>query len=103
LLLASIYTTQLTHGFGLQNAPKDKLLIYSVKDGWEPLCKFLGKPVPSWPFPHKNVGGNIFEGLLQNNPVVIRMQREALASTVIVVGLLLCGGYKTIYSLHFSV
>lgn len=22
--------------------------------GWEPLCKFLGKPIPDQPFPHKN-------------------------------------------------
>ena len=26
--------------------PKEKLLIYKIGDGWEPLCKFLGKPVP---------------------------------------------------------
>ena len=23
-------------------------------DGWEPLCKFLDKPVPDTPFPHVN-------------------------------------------------
>lgn len=26
--------------------PKEKLLIYRIGDGWEPLCKFLGKPIP---------------------------------------------------------
>ena len=26
--------------------PKEKLLVYKIGDGWEPLCKFLGKPVP---------------------------------------------------------
>ena len=26
----------------------------SVKDGWEPLCKFLNKPVPDAPFPRAN-------------------------------------------------
>ncbi|PGH34178.1 hypothetical protein GX50_02952 [[Emmonsia] crescens] len=31
--------------------PKDMLLIYNIKDGWNPLCEFLGKPVPSDPFP----------------------------------------------------
>lgn len=25
-------------------------------DGWEPLCEFLGRPVPGVPFPHENVG-----------------------------------------------
>ncbi|KAI3661867.1 hypothetical protein MP638_005908 [Amoeboaphelidium occidentale] len=34
--------------------PKDKLLVFNVKEGWEPLCKFLGKPVPNEPFPRVN-------------------------------------------------
>jgi type II secretory pathway component PulL len=39
--------------------PQDKLLEWKVGDGWEPLCKFLDKPIPSAPFPHVNsvVGG----------------------------------------------
>lgn len=35
----------------------DQLLVFSVKDGWEPLCTFLGIPaedIPSTPFPHVN-------------------------------------------------
>ncbi len=34
--------------------PPEKLLVYSVKDGWEPLCAFLGVPVPDVSFPHLN-------------------------------------------------
>lgn len=34
--------------------PADQLLVYEVKDGWGPLCEFLGKPVPSTPFPRTN-------------------------------------------------
>jgi Sulfotransferase domain len=34
--------------------PANKLLVYSVTEGWEPLCKFLGVPVPPTPFPRKN-------------------------------------------------
>ena len=26
--------------------PKERLLDFDLKDGWEPLCAFLGKPVP---------------------------------------------------------
>ena len=26
--------------------PQEDLLIWNVKDGWEPLCKFMGKPIP---------------------------------------------------------
>jgi len=34
--------------------PKDQLLEYRISDGWEPLCEFLGVPVPDVPFPHRN-------------------------------------------------
>jgi hypothetical protein len=34
--------------------PSDHLLVYQVKDGWEPLCAFLGKAAPSDPFPRTN-------------------------------------------------
>ncbi len=34
--------------------PKGKLHIVEVKDGWEPLCKALGKPIPDVPFPRIN-------------------------------------------------
>lgn len=33
---------------------KERLLEWSVEDGWEPLCKFLGKEVPDEPFPWTN-------------------------------------------------
>ena len=36
-----------------------KLLVYSVKEGWEPLCDFLDVPVPDEPFPRLNQRGNI--------------------------------------------
>jgi hypothetical protein len=32
--------------------PADRLLVFHVADGWEPLCRFLDVPVPSQPFPH---------------------------------------------------
>jgi hypothetical protein len=34
--------------------PKENLLIYRMGQGWEPICEFLGKPVPNIPFPHAN-------------------------------------------------
>lgn len=34
--------------------PADKLLVFEVKEGWAPLCNFLGVPVPDEPFPHVN-------------------------------------------------
>lgn len=34
--------------------PRERLLIYEVRQGWKPLCAFLGVPVPKTPFPHLN-------------------------------------------------
>jgi hypothetical protein len=34
--------------------PADRLLVWSVSDGWEPLCEFLEVPVPDAPFPRVN-------------------------------------------------
>lgn len=35
--------------------PPERLLVYEVTQGWEPLCAFLGVPVPAGiPFPHLN-------------------------------------------------
>jgi len=34
--------------------PSDRLLVYHVREGWGPLCAFLGKPVPDVPFPNVN-------------------------------------------------
>ncbi|WPH01364.1 Hypothetical protein R9X50_00420600 [Acrodontium crateriforme] len=33
---------------------KERILEYRLGDGWEPLCKFLGKPIPAKAFPHVN-------------------------------------------------
>ena len=34
--------------------PPERLLVFSPKEGWEPLCGFLGVPVPNEPFPRIN-------------------------------------------------
>lgn len=34
--------------------PKERLLEFKLEDGWEPLCKFLGKEVPATEFPRLN-------------------------------------------------
>lgn len=34
--------------------PKERLLQFEIRDGWEPLCKFLQKPIPQESFPWLN-------------------------------------------------
>ncbi|MFB2922872.1 sulfotransferase family protein [Aerosakkonema funiforme] len=37
-----------------RTVPPEQLLVYEVKEGWEPLCRFLGVTIPDRPFPHLN-------------------------------------------------
>ena len=37
-----------------ETVPPERLLTFHVKDGWQPLCDFLGLAVPDGPFPHMN-------------------------------------------------
>jgi len=34
--------------------PPERLLVFAPGDGWEPLCAFLGVPVPDEPYPQTN-------------------------------------------------
>ncbi len=34
--------------------PEDRLLVFDVREGWQPLCDFLGTKVPQEPFPNLN-------------------------------------------------
>jgi hypothetical protein len=34
--------------------PPERLLVFEAKDGWQPLCEFLGVPVPDVPYPRVN-------------------------------------------------
>jgi hypothetical protein len=38
----------------IKTIPKDRLLVYEASQGWAPLCRFLGVPVPAAPFPKSN-------------------------------------------------
>ena len=37
-----------------RTVPPERLLVWSVTEGWEPLCEFLEAPVPDMPFPRVN-------------------------------------------------
>ena len=41
--------------------PAKQLLVYEVKDGWEPLCAFLEVPVPAEAFPRTNDRGEFWD------------------------------------------
>lgn len=37
-----------------EHVPSEQLLVFDVCEGWEPLCQFLDRPIPSEAFPHAN-------------------------------------------------
>jgi hypothetical protein len=43
--------------------PADRLLVFDVAEGWEPLCRFLGVAVPAGAFPHHNLRADFWEVL----------------------------------------
>lgn len=43
--------------------PADRLLVHSAKDGWEPLCAFLGVPVPEGDYPRTNSKEEFFQNM----------------------------------------
>lgn len=43
----------------------ERLLTYTIGDGWEPLCRFFGKPVPDTPFPHRNAANAFHASMSQ--------------------------------------
>jgi len=38
----------------IAEVPPERLLVFDVSQGWEPLCHFLGRAVPDEPFPQDN-------------------------------------------------
>ena len=37
-----------------ETVPAERVLFFDVRDGWSPLCEFLGVPIPGQPFPRSN-------------------------------------------------
>ncbi len=66
-----------------RNVSPERLLVYEVKEGWEPLCVFLGVEVPEKPFPHLNESGN-FVGNPRWQRVYTRIRRSLIAAGVLV-------------------
>ena len=66
-------------------APKERLLDFKLKDGWEPLCEFLGKPVPKEPFPHVNDSASNKQGFKELGGMAIKriLRKGAVVSVAV--------------------
>lgn len=69
--------------------PKERLLEWHPKDGWEPLCEFLEKEVPEGEFPKVNQGdfvANLHHKMLIFRFVIVVLKGLRTISPVLVAG-----------------
>jgi hypothetical protein len=69
------------------NVPPERLLVFSVADGWEPLCRFLSVPAPSTPFPNVNDRAQIKQTIAG----IVRGAYTILAGLAALIALVLYG------------
>ena len=64
-----------------RRVPPARLLVFDVREGWEPLCDFLGVEVPDRPFPHLNEAREMRRRLLG----IVALSAVAPALTLVVI------------------
>jgi hypothetical protein len=68
-----------------QAVPAGQLLVYEVREGWEPLCKFLEMPVPEGrPFPHLNVAAE-FQARIKRISMILRMIGFGIPALIVLI------------------
>jgi Sulfotransferase domain len=65
-----------------ETVPSDRLLVWSVGDGWAPLCQFLEVPVPDTPFPHLNDSKEFAERIVDGSLLALQEWRARDAPPV---------------------
>lgn len=75
--------------------PKDRLLEYYVKDGWEPLCKFLHVDHPGIEFPR----GNTTDTLNRRFEAALKLTLKAIVQRLAIVTFFAFAlGYASLFS-----
>lgn len=71
-----------------RHVPPERLLVYDVKEGWAPLCDFLGVEAPDRPFPHLNDTREMRRRLLALVATSAAVPVLAMAAVLAALGLL---------------
>ena len=71
---------QLHHEAVMRTVPPERLLVWSVTDGWEPLCEFLEVPVPDMPFPRVNDSREFVERVIDGALITLTEWRQSSAA-----------------------
>jgi hypothetical protein len=59
-----------------RDIPAERLLVYNVAEGWEPLCRFLEVPVPQAAFPRTNSRDDFWERFALREAEMRRSQKR---------------------------
>ena len=62
------------------NVPAERLLVWSVNEGWGPLCEFLELPVPAEEFPHINDRTEFLNRIIDSSLAALGEWREREAT-----------------------
>ena len=73
--------------------PKEKLLVYNVKQGWKPLCEFLGEDEPDQEFPRENVGGSLSHQIITEQLQEIKVNFLIVLTVLVLLVAVLCLAY----------
>lgn len=76
-----------------EKVPADRRLEYTMGDGWEPLCAFLGKEVPDMPFPRLNDSRSRKKSQQQGQTMVFVNSAKKLAPWVLGAGAIAAAWY----------
>jgi Sulfotransferase domain len=66
-----------------ETIPAERLLVWSVGEGWEPLCEFLEVPVPDTPFPHLNDSKVFAERIVDGALIALQQWRAQDAPAIV--------------------
>ena len=73
--------TMIRHNREVEDSvPHERLLVWSVEEGWGRLCEFLEVPVPRQPFPHVNDRTEFLNRVIDGSLQALREWRSEQAS-----------------------
>jgi Sulfotransferase domain len=65
--------------------PPERLLLFEVREDWEPLCAFLDVPVPAGkPFPHLNDAAELGAGIVRSVRIIRSVSVTIVALAVLI-------------------
>jgi hypothetical protein len=73
--------------------PQERLLVFKLRDGWKPLCEFLGKPLPEVDFPHENETARNTQGFVEIAQMGLKHAAMNAALAISLIGIPLSAAY----------